>query len=151
MKTLTLRLNNNEAEALERLSAILGESKNSLLKTMIATFYEELSFSEVRNNYGLFVESETLIEIDPPEDLPESYLSGCTQHDDFVFEEWVADTEKAYQDSYLNYALKTVVNCYDYALTKTTNEEAKARLEEQRRKVVNLQTKRKKFRKIAKK
>ena len=43
MKTLTLRLTENEAEALNRMSACYGMSKNRLLTALIAEQYENFS------------------------------------------------------------------------------------------------------------
>ena len=46
MKTFTLRLTDNEAEALSRMSACYGMSKNKLLTMLIADEYENLMFFE---------------------------------------------------------------------------------------------------------
>lgn len=60
MKTFTLRLTDNEAEALSRLSSCYGMSKNKMLATLIVKAYTDMMYFEPRpdmSDHTIFIYS----------------------------------------------------------------------------------------------
>lgn len=111
MITFTLRLQELEADALERLAFVYGVSKNRLLNALIANEYE--NFVGLRETTP---PDKELIYISVDEDFP----GDITE---------VMDGKKEYSKS----DIKRVLKCYDFAIEHTENKEVIESLETDRR------------------
>lgn len=114
MKTFTLRLTDLEAEALDRLAYIAGQSKNKLIECLIAREY-----GNTLNDTGVVIGDELLYLVD----------NAC-------FAETIADqTAAALNDGSPAVADSDVIKvarCYDYAIEHAANDEEGQALEKKK-------------------
>ena len=92
MKTITVRLTDGQAEALNRLSYIEGKSKNAILRKSITDYY---------NLYDLNgSDGEVVTAVTPAEEWPRVYVEEITENKPICKEEYI-NTMKIY-----NYAIE---------------------------------------------
>lgn len=120
MKTLTLRLTDNEAEALDRMAAVYDMSKNKLLTALIIDGYDNMTCFRKKP--------------DPEENTLFLYCFPDT--DEFV-ERMFSEYAKAYENGTelpitAKECAKRVLRAYDYALA-TLTDPAKIKHMEKRR------------------
>lgn len=128
MKTFTLRLSDEEAEALNRLAYIMGMSKNQLIASAIC------------RDYNAFVDDGTVItareEIDPylfegNKNFAFNRVKECVD----VLDDYGADS---YEGGEALEALRHAIKCYDYAIENETDPRTLEQLELEKSDAVNL-------------
>lgn len=114
MKTFTLRLDDTQAEALERLAALKGRSKNVLINELIAAEYNAW------DNYSLWYDG-IVVNITSDEDL---YAIVRQRARDILDPELTPNACKEYKRE----AIVTALRAFDYSINKTleAGDEAKA-------------------------
>ena len=114
MKTFTLRLDDTQAEALERLAAIKGKSKNVLINELIAAEYNAW------DNYSLWYDG-IVVNITSDEDL---YAIVRQRAEDILNSEITPKTSK----EYIREVIVTTLRTFDYSANKMleSGNEAKA-------------------------
>lgn len=110
MKTFTLRLNEKEAEALDRIAAIKGTSRNALLRSMIVQEYTNIDYRST------WIDDE-LLAITPINDFPASVEQNFNERNQV--------DEKA------------VIKAYDYAMEKEQDHPNLQTLEADRDRFIN--------------
>ena len=114
MKTFTLRLDDTQAEALERLAAIKGKSKNVLINELIATEYNAWDY------YSLWYDG-IVVNITSDEDL---YAIVRQRAEEILNSEITPSTSK----EYIREVIATTLRTFDYSANKVleSGSEAKA-------------------------
>lgn len=114
MKTFTLRLDDTQAEALERLAAIKGKSKNVLINELIATEYNAWDY------YSLWYDG-IVVNITSDEDL---YAIVRQRAEEILNSEITPSTSK----EYIREVIATTLRAFDYSANKVleSGSEAKA-------------------------
>lgn len=97
MATFTLRLRENEAEALNRLSYVYGVSKNTLINVLIAREYNAFTGNDSETPMD-----EELLYMSLGKDFPQDYIEGRGRCSDV--------------SEYDNAKIRRIVKCYDYAI-----------------------------------
>ena len=104
MITFTLRLQENEADALDRLAFVYGVSKNRLVNALIANEYDNFI-----NGEPVTLMDEELITMSMSKDFPDEYIEGrgkSANYTDYYIEE-----------------IRKIIKCYDYAIENTDKAE----------------------------
>lgn len=126
MKTFTLRLDDTQAEALERLAAIKGKSKNVLINELIATEYNAWDY------YSLWYDG-IVVNITSDEDL---YAIVRQRAEEILNSEITPSTSK----EYIREVIATTLRTFDYSANKVleSGSEAKAaRIAEEKEAFIN--------------